>query len=175
MSQTYVGIDVSKHQLDVALRDRPEEDDPPGSLPHRGGNNRRLGAALGPVPAGGRPRTNSSATCPTAPRTCPRTGWCGWPACAGRLSSASGMASNSLGWATTRAAAWQGGASPATHVMLAHFFVVRETLRLQKTTRPDRAPDLSAGGRDPAPCRFPGRPRPRPTPAKVLRAPVPAI
>ncbi len=27
MSQTHVGIDVSKHQLDVALRGRPEEDD----------------------------------------------------------------------------------------------------------------------------------------------------
>ncbi|MDE0671517.1 MAG: hypothetical protein OXH72_07235 [Caldilineaceae bacterium] len=26
MSQTYVGIDVSNHQLDVALRGRPEED-----------------------------------------------------------------------------------------------------------------------------------------------------
>ena len=27
MSQTHVGIDISKHQLDVALWGRPEEDD----------------------------------------------------------------------------------------------------------------------------------------------------
>ena len=87
---------------------------------------------------------------------------------------------------------WQGWHRHATLVMLAHFFVVRETLRLKKTPRPDRAPDLSAGGCGPAPHRLPDRPRPGhrglppgpqrsrpphpcPVPTEVLRVPVPAI
>jgi len=80
---------------------------------------------------------------------------------------------------------WQGWHRHATLVMPAHFFVVRETLRLKKTPRPDRAPDLSAGGCTPAPHRHPDRPRrchrglppgaqrsrppfPRPPPPEVL-------
>ena len=46
---------------------------------------------------------------------------------------------------------WQGWHRHATLVMLVHFFVVRETLRVQKTLRPDCALDLPAGERGPAP------------------------
>ena len=62
---------------------------------------------------------------------------------ADRSNSASETVSSSLGWAITRGASWQSWHHQlATLVMLAHFFVVREMLRLPKTARPDRAPNL---------------------------------
>ena len=64
---------------------------------------------------------------------------------------------------------WQSWHRHTTLVMLTHFFVVREMLQLPKTARPDRAPNLSAGGRGPAPVPRPTAPSPswataKPTP-----------
>ena len=130
----------------------------------------------------------AAATCPTAPRPWSR----------GRLVWLAGLrwpieqcfrdGKQLFGLGDYEGRSWQGWHRPATLVMLAHFFVVRETARLQKTARPDRASDLPVGGRGPAPHRFPNRPRhrhrglppdaqrghpPCPTPPEVLRVPVP--
>ena len=88
------------------------------------------------------------------PADSPRTGWCGWLACADRSSSASGTASSSSGWATTRAVAGRAGtAMPRSSCWPTSSWCWRG-IGSPKTARPDHAPDLPAGGRGPAPHRL---------------------
>ena len=111
---------------------------------------------------------------------------------AGRLSSASGMTSSSSGWVTTKAAVSRTGtatATPRSSCWFTSSWCGRRCVS-PNAARPDRAPDLPAGERGPASHRFTGRPHPchrglptgaqrgrptssHPTPAEVLRVPVP--